>query len=439
MSTKVLSLFFLGFIAWGCQKDIIRETFPDQMKNLSEVNTEDLAAAMQWYEEHQIEQHATRSGEKHPLFDVSIPDWETSLSGEDGVCKTVEICLNLLNRGLFLTPDASHAYQQTGDERYLQMLTRLVVLTFKERDEVIGFYMTVVPSKDYLEKNGFRIFEKNSYTVRDKDLDGYVLYHKLDGDFINGWIYEKGVVTAAIYGKASGNSIQTRAGTMVCIPTYSQTCTDWYSSGGGDTHYTGTTCDAPVYEGSTCYSTGGSGSSGGGIGDIGGGGGSVPDLNRGDTIPVPYEKKAGDKFAKANLPQTMKAQDFNTCVTTIMEYINNNVFGGAINRNIYNLSYLQTYGLNVYEDGVTLQNMNVFVGSFFNILNINLSYQQAINEGYVIMTDIPLLQYRHCVVIIGYQADGKYIYMNPEDGKLYVNKESYFKKYFNFIITGIKK
>ena len=55
------------------------------------------------------------------------------------------------------------------------------------------------------------------------------------------------------------------------------------------------------------------------------------------------------------------------------------------------------------------------------------------------MTDIPLLEFRHSVVIIGYQKNGNYIYMNPEDGQLYTVRGKYFKQYYNFIITGIKK
>lgn len=441
MNTKnlLLSLFLLGFIAWGCQKEIIQETPPDQGKILAEVNAEDLAIAMQWYEEHQVEQYSTRSDMHNPLFEVSVPDWETCVAGEDGTCKTVETYLNVLNRGFFFTPDVTQAYEKTGDERYLRMLTRLVILTSKVDNSMIGFYMTVVPSKKYLDVDGFQSLEKNSYTFRDKNLDGYVLFHELNGNFINGWIYGNGKITAEIYSEASDNPIQTRAGTMVCIDHYSQTCTDWYSSSGGETHYSGTTCDLPIYTGKECYSTGGGGGSGGGVGDIGGGGGSVPNLNKGDTIPVKYKPTTGDVFVKSNLPQTMDVQDFNTCVPAIMEYINNNVYGDTINRNDYCLYYLKTFGGDVYWYGVQSKFMKDFVEHFFYTTSDIFTYEEAIKKGYPIMTDIPLEGYGHNVVIIGYQKNDNYIYMNPEDGKLYSVQEGYFQKDYNFFITGIKK
>lgn len=46
--------------------------------------------------------------------------------------------------------------------------------------------------------------------------------------------------------------------------------------------------------------------------------------------PTKYSKQKGDVFVKSSLPTTMAKQIPNACVTSIMEYANNKVFGGTV-------------------------------------------------------------------------------------------------------------
>lgn len=62
----------------------------------------------------------------------------------------------------------------------------------------MGFFMTIVPSPYYTRTYRQRIEKRNTYISRDKYLGGYVLYHDLDGEFVNGWKYKSGKVIAKI-------------------------------------------------------------------------------------------------------------------------------------------------------------------------------------------------------------------------------------------------
>lgn len=156
--------------------------------------------------------------------------------------------------------------------------------------------------------------------------------------------------------------------------------------------------------------------------------------------PTPYVKQSGDVFAKKNLPSTMNTQMPNTCVTSIMEYANNKVFGGSTNEGTYMLYYMQTYGDNVLTDGVTLENIRPFVSHFFNVTTFK-TYKDAISSKHVVMTDIPssLAGSRHNILVLGYQPDLALIYMDPEKGSWYTVAESYISKDYDIELTGIKK
>ncbi|MCM1141428.1 MAG: hypothetical protein NC453_22900 [Muribaculum sp.] len=155
--------------------------------------------------------------------------------------------------------------------------------------------------------------------------------------------------------------------------------------------------------------------------------------------PTPYVKQTGDVFAKKNLPTSMSVQMSNTCVTSIMEYANNKVFGGNTNEGSYILYYMQTYGKNVVTDGVSLENIVPFVSHFFNVSSFK-TYTGAISAKHVVMTDIPssIASSRHNILVLGYQPDEALIYMDPEKGCWYTVAESYISKDYNIELTGIK-
>jgi hypothetical protein len=46
--------------------------------------------------------------------------------------------------------------------------------------------MTMVGDKQYLETKKFKLWQ-NNYLKKDKDFSGLVLFHNLEGAFVNGW------------------------------------------------------------------------------------------------------------------------------------------------------------------------------------------------------------------------------------------------------------
>ena len=69
-------------------------------------------------------------------------------------------------------------------------------------------------------------------------------------------------------------------------------------------------------------------------------------------------------LSKSSLPTTMAKQIPNACVTSIMEYANNKVFGGTVNEGAYILYYTQTYNSNPLIDGVSFGLYRAFCNTF---------------------------------------------------------------------------
>lgn len=135
----------------------------------------------------------------------------------------------------------------------------------------------------------------------------------------------------------------------------------------------------------------------------------------------------------------MTTQVRNACVPAIMEYIDNKVFNGSRKQGEFILYYYNKFDKIILTDGVALECINDFVKHFFRTREF-VSYKDAIDRKKVVMTDVPstISSSSHNCVIIGYQSDGKYIYMDPEKGELYVADESYFLENYEIVITGIK-
>ena len=99
----------------------------------------------------------------------------------------------------------------------------------------------------------------------------------------------------------------------------------------------------------------------------------------------------------------MKKQLPNTCVTSSMEYINNNIFGDDANQGEYDLYALQMFKINIYKDGIVgFDQVKELVSNFFDTTTFS-DYKTVINKGYVIMTDIPssIPNSTHNIIIVG--------------------------------------
>lgn len=156
--------------------------------------------------------------------------------------------------------------------------------------------------------------------------------------------------------------------------------------------------------------------------------------------PTKYSKQKGDVFVKSSLPTTMAKQIPNACVTSIMEYANNKVFGGTVNEGAYILYYTQTYNSNPLIDGVSLDYIEPFVTHFFKTQTFT-TYKSAIDAKHPVMTDVnsQIESSAHNVLCVGYNSNtGAAIYMDPELACMYSVNAGYFLQDYNIVLTGIK-
>lgn len=156
--------------------------------------------------------------------------------------------------------------------------------------------------------------------------------------------------------------------------------------------------------------------------------------------PTKYSKQKGDVFVKSSLPTTMAKQIPNACVTSIMEYANNKVFGGTVNEGAYILYYTQTYNSNPLIDGVSLDYIEPFVTHFFKTQTFT-NYNSAIDAKHPVMTDVnsQIESSAHNVLCVGYNSNtGAAIYMDPELACMYSVNAGYFLQDYNIVLTGIK-
>lgn len=177
----------LGFIFFSCQDEIA-----DGVKNKE--NNAELNATIekaktifeQKSPDFPVIQSRTADGvEKGIVFE---PVWnEAFVANHKDASITVETHIRVSQPFHMLPQDAQEAYERTKDSRYLQHLSRTVVLMREdENTEPLAFLMTIAGSKKYLETHDFQLYEV-SYGEIPEDFSGMILYHTLAGDFINGW------------------------------------------------------------------------------------------------------------------------------------------------------------------------------------------------------------------------------------------------------------
>lgn len=211
---SVRVLFFIGIttIFMGCQDDI-GDKPPKTQRSLwdwfSDSDAADISNAREWYQQNGAQAVKTKAGQ-HPLFDEMVPYWQETYVRKDRYCKTVEVALNARRRRKFIDGMCSMMYEESRDQKYLQSLTRLIIKTDLKTNKVQGFFMTIVPSLQYLQDCQFKPFIRNTYTERDRNFDGYIYYHELNGEYANGWKYTDGMITHTMQ-PADGDRPSTRA------------------------------------------------------------------------------------------------------------------------------------------------------------------------------------------------------------------------------------
>ena len=433
----------------------------------------DLDIARNWYNQQQITHEAeTRSDNLNvnpiPVLSGS-PSWEYYAINRNDSLLVVDVDLTDRVCQDFVTKENWDFYQQTKEWKYRRSYTHFVYVKNYKTNTETGFLMTIIPSKFYTKTHADRI-NKNTYLHRDKYLFGSVLFHDLNGKFVNGWKYERGKVVGKIRKKRWDDFPDADRLVFRSIPARYEVAPQLYTP---PTTRAGME-DDPLYDGGTFPDIIVTPDPKPNWGDFPPGGGwidhnddNIPHDNEdgynhdndgyinephdggsGGYNPSPltppakgkdFESKIGDKIVVGKLPATMPKQVGYTCVTSIMSYIEQIFGGGEYDIDKYNNAYLHEFGKVVILSGVDYEDLNKFVNTHF-ITSPFIGLEEAIDAGNVIMTDVPsnMPDARHNVVVIGYHTNGDYIYMDPEAGCWKEAPESFFSGDYYFNISGNK-
>ena len=207
-----------------------------------------------------------------------MPLWEYAFTDESSNSQTVEIPLSFLKEQLIVLSECKIKFIQTKEYKYLQNITRLIVETNPKTGETRGYFMSIVPSLNYLEKTNFKPFN-NSYLDRDSQFDGCVIFRDLEGKLINGWMYLDGRIISSM--KPAFTTTPSTKATEYCQTTYTVYYTEWTHSNndiityGNFSFSESTSCWMVNYSQASIDDLNGGG--GGGSGSYGGGGTPDPD------------------------------------------------------------------------------------------------------------------------------------------------------------------
>lgn len=122
------------------------------------------------------------------------PKWDNAMIEKSGKYQIVEFDINEIGMTSMVMMETHERYKDCLDDIYIQSHTRYIYRIDKETGKERGYLMTVVPDLEYLEDNNFEPLKKNSYLQRDYRLSGLVLFHEINGAFINGWSYKNGKI-----------------------------------------------------------------------------------------------------------------------------------------------------------------------------------------------------------------------------------------------------
>lgn len=222
----ILLLFLSAVVFHACQNEK-QDTPPENEKNndvksILKNASPEIRKAIEWFRKHEMVDPVSGGIQgEHPLFENMVPKWSSAFVQEGKENQVaVEVPLQTCSRLVFALPENAIAYDATKNSMYIQSLTHLVILTKKDNGSISGFFMTLIPSKKYMDAKNFDVF-RSTYFVREKDFDGYIYFHELDGSFANGWCYANGKITHRV-NKAEHDSAHSRekGEHTYCIPTY---------------------------------------------------------------------------------------------------------------------------------------------------------------------------------------------------------------------------
>lgn len=190
------ALLLVGVMACCVSEDDYRDEEKKPVEPLT------ISNAQAWYEENFGMKPGLKSisDETQAMFS---PQWQNGQLFSDSNWYVVESPMEFSEKKQlkFTTNTVSDYINNQGDFSAVKQIQQLVVMRNKHTGVTCSFIMFIVPELEYMNSG---TFDENNFVIRNDDLDGLVLYYTVEGDFMNGWVYEKGKLTSALI--KEGNS-----------------------------------------------------------------------------------------------------------------------------------------------------------------------------------------------------------------------------------------
>lgn len=232
-------IVILGML-FACADHMLQDTGEQTTKPPKNQNEELTAsAAQQWFESNYDPVIATRSaGDQERLFK---PHWDKAKEWNRMRYEVVETPVYTQGIHIILDSETEAHWDPGKKNNFIRNNVRLVVLLDKKTGKTRSFMMTFVGTYEYLRKT--RAIGNNGYLYRQPDFSGAVLFHELNGAFINGWRYSDGKIVATISRPTEhkdtlsySSSVATRTEYQdcydVCYPVYDSYCDYSYVQSG---------------------------------------------------------------------------------------------------------------------------------------------------------------------------------------------------------------
>ncbi|MDR1054847.1 MAG: hypothetical protein LBL90_03280 [Prevotellaceae bacterium] len=187
-----------------------------------------IAEARAWFEI----QNANRT--KSGSLNSFIALWDSAFVSFNENYEVVEVEILEEEQAVCYAEDNYTAYESSGDGSYRASVVRLVVMRNRNTGEMLSFRMTITPSRNYLERYSFSPPE-NTYLAKTDDFEGMVMFHDLEGNYVNGWVFENGIAVKTVKPLAAGEGAGTKSYSYTCYTEIFYEITFhyivWYSNG----------------------------------------------------------------------------------------------------------------------------------------------------------------------------------------------------------------
>ncbi|MGZ3753707.1 MAG: hypothetical protein ACXVAY_02040 [Mucilaginibacter sp.] len=204
-------LIFTAIIIHSCKKDN-----KNQLQD-TDITDPNVLAAQAWYNTSYPASAATSTSTTQATQSTgaqqATTDWSKIISPywSKAAAFTSKKGLNIVEAPALKKGDMAFARSMPAnlskyDFSQSGSLTSMLIL--KQGTQYAAYAMTIMGDSSYI-KGDYSKLANNTYRKKDKDFTGWVLYHQLNGTFVNGWRYVNGKVTAAAhYNPGTGTSTQ---------------------------------------------------------------------------------------------------------------------------------------------------------------------------------------------------------------------------------------